>query len=181
MVNTLRETLEKTNGIGLAAPQTGIFKNVFAINTSPLIKENPDIEIVQKSYINPTVMEVNENTSFYKECCLSIPGIFEDVERPDKIWLRYYDENFIVKEEELNGITAGIFQHECDHLHGILFIDLLSKIRKKLINNKLKRLKILILINRYSYFIKRIIVIKGLIVITNFVTIQFTRVKFLSQ
>ncbi|MBN1768015.1 MAG: peptide deformylase, partial [Prolixibacteraceae bacterium] len=74
----------------------------------------------------------------YEEGCLSIPGIFENVKRPSTIEVRYRDINFDVKEETLEGIEARIFQHEYDHLEGILFIDRIHKLKRKLINKKLQ-------------------------------------------
>jgi peptide deformylase len=130
-------TLKKADGIGLAGPQVGILKNVFVIDTVPL--KDKGIEIVEKAYFNPVIINYSENIVYYNEGCLSIPGINEDVLRPDKIEVRYRDENFDCHEEVLEGLTARIFQHEFDHLQGILFIDKLNPLKKKLIKNKLNR------------------------------------------
>lgn len=89
------------------------------------------IELVEKMYINPEIIDYNIETVYYKEGCLSIPGINEDVLRPDKIEVRYRDENFDCHEEILEGLVARIFQHEYEHLQGIPFIDKLSVLKKK--------------------------------------------------
>jgi len=132
-------TLKREEGIGLAGPQVAIVKNIFIIDTMPLQEDG--IELVEKMYINPEIIDYNIETVYYKEGCLSILGINEDVLRPDKIEVRYRDENFDLREEMLDGIVARIFQHEFDHLQGILFIDKLSALKKKLIRSKLREIK----------------------------------------
>ena len=132
-------TLKKADGIGLAGPQVGVLKNIFIIDTSPL--EENGIEKIEKVYFNPVIIHYSENNEYYKEGCLSIPGINEDVLRPDRIEVRYRDENFDLKEEVLDGIVARVFQHEYDHLLGILFIDKLSALKKKLIKGRLREIK----------------------------------------
>jgi peptide deformylase len=132
-------TLKNAEGIGLAGPQVGILKNIFIIDTTPL--KDKEVEVVEKAYFNPVIKHFSENYVYYNEGCLSIPGINEDVLRPDKIEVRYRDKNFDWHEEVLDGLIARIFQHEYDHLQGILFIDKLSPLRKKLIKNKLREIK----------------------------------------
>ncbi len=132
-------TLKNADGIGLAGPQVGILKNLFIIDTSPL--KDKVVEIVEKAYFNPDIIHYSENHIYYNEGCLSIPGINEDILRPDKIEVRYRDENFDWQEEILEGLVARIFQHEFDHLQGILFIDKLSALKKKLIKSKLREIK----------------------------------------
>jgi peptide deformylase len=131
-------TLKKADGIGLAGPQVGMQKNIFVIDTTP-IKEK--VETIEKVFFNPIIVHYSEEEVYYSEGCLSIPGINEDILRPDKIEVRYRNENFDLKEEVLDGLIARIFQHEIDHLQGILFIDKLSPLRKKLIKKKLREIR----------------------------------------
>jgi len=131
-------TLKNADGIGLAGLQVGLLKNIFIIDTSP--QEDKGIEIIEKTYCNPFIIQYSENSGYYNEGCLSIPGINEDVLRPDKIEVRYMDEHLNWHEEVLDGLIARIFQHEFDHLQGILFIDRLNLLRKKLIKNKLRKI-----------------------------------------
>jgi len=131
-------TLKNAKGIGLAGPQVGLLKNIFVIDTT-LLKDN-GIDPIEKVCINPQIKNYSENPGYYNEGCLSIPGIFEDVIRPDKVEVRYRDELFEWHEEILDGITARIFQHEYDHLQGILFIDRLSKLRRRMLKSKLNRI-----------------------------------------
>jgi len=129
-------SLKQANGIGLAGPQVGILKNIFIIDTSPM-KEDGTITI-EKAIFNPVIVHYSNVDVFYKEGCLSIPDIHEEILRPDKIEVRYQDENLDWQEEVLDGVVGRIFQHEYDHLQGILFIDKLSSIRKRLIKSRLR-------------------------------------------
>jgi peptide deformylase len=137
----LLDTLKKADGIGLAGPQINVLKRVFVIDTTPLIAHDITIEKFEGTFINPEIISRNDEKIFYSEGCLSIPGIYEEVSRPEKIVVRYQDLSFRTHEEEMDGIKARIFQHEADHLEGILFIDKLSLIRRKLIMGKLNRIK----------------------------------------
>lgn len=139
LAGNMLQTMKKHDGIGLAGPQVGVLKNIFVIDTS--IYESKGIERVEKAYINPEIVNLNGQEVYFNEGCLSIPGIFEDVKRPEKIEVRYRDIDFQWHEEILDSIVARIFQHEYDHLQGILFIDRLSAIRKKLIRSKLNQIK----------------------------------------
>lgn len=131
-------TLKNQQGYGLAGPQVDVLKNIFIIDTTSVNEEGTQPAV--KTYLNPEILDYNTEEVYYNEGCLSIPGIYEDVIRPDKIEVRYRDENFDVKEETLEGMVARIFQHEYDHLQGILFIDRLSILRRKMINGKLKQI-----------------------------------------
>ncbi len=136
----LFDTIKKADGIGLAAPQIGLLKRIFILDTTPLWKENNEVAKVEQVYINPEILWKSNNLIYYKEGCLSIPEIFEDVLRPDKVSVRYFDVNFNLIEEELNGLKARIFQHEYDHLEGILFIDKLSTLKRNLLKGKLNKI-----------------------------------------
>lgn len=133
------QTLRKAEGIGLAGPQVGVLKNIFIIDTTPMKDEG--IEVIEKVFFNPVITNFSSENIIYNEGCLSIPGVNEDVIRPDKIEVRYRDVNFDWHEEVLDGLIARIFQHEFDHLQGILFIDRISQLKKKLIRGKLKKIK----------------------------------------
>jgi peptide deformylase len=139
LADNMKETLRNARGLGLAAPQVGLLKNIFIIDTSPF--EDEGIEQIQKAYINPEILNFGDDHIYFNEGCLSIPEIFEDVYRPEKIEVRYRDEQFNQHEEVLDGLIARIYQHEYDHLEGILFIDRLSALRRKLIRGKLNHLK----------------------------------------
>lgn len=139
--NTLLETLKKAQGIGLAAPQINLLKRVFVIDTTPIANGDNTIEKFEGLYINPEIIDRDSENIIYREGCLSIPDIFEEVKRPGVILVRYQDRFFNTHEEELNGLKARIFQHENDHLDGILFIDRINLLRRKLITGKLNKIK----------------------------------------
>ncbi len=141
IVENLFSTLKKEGGLGLAGPQVGILKQIFVIDTSPLTEEDSLITKIENAIVNPEIVGLSEEKEYYNEGCLSIPGIYEDVLRPETIDVRYYDINFNLIEERLDGIKARIFQHEYDHLEGILFIDRLSPLKRKLLSGKLNKIK----------------------------------------
>ncbi|MFA5817849.1 MAG: peptide deformylase [Bacteroidales bacterium] len=137
----LFDTLKKAEGIGLSGPQINILKRAFVIDTSPLVEDDITIERFEGVFINPVIIDRSAEPEIYKEGCLSLPGIYEDVERPGKVLVRYQDISFNTIEEELDGIKARIFQHEFDHLEGILFIDKLGLLKRKLLTGNLNRIK----------------------------------------
>lgn len=137
----LFDTLKKAAGIGLASPQINILKRVLVIDTSPIVEDDLTIERFEGVYINPKIIDISTELEIYKEGCLSFPGIYEEVNRPDKLLIRYHNTAFNTIEEELDGIRARIFQHEYDHLEGILFIDKISLLRRKLLTGKLNKIK----------------------------------------
>jgi peptide deformylase len=141
LAEDLFSALKKEGGLGLAGPQVNLSKQIFIIDTSPLAEEDPLIPKVEIAVINPEIVWSSEETAYYNEGCLSIPNIYEDVSRPETIDVRYYDISFNPIEERLDGIKARIFQHEYDHLQGILFIDRLSSLKRKLLTSKLNKIK----------------------------------------
>jgi len=141
IAETLFSTLKNAKGIGLAGPQVNLLKRVFVIDTSLLSEDDITIEKYEKVFINPMILERDNEDVIFREGCLSIPGIYEEVKRPSKIWVRYNDLSFNIVEEEMTGIVARIFQHEYDHLEGILFIDKINPLRRKILSPKLNKIK----------------------------------------
>lgn len=137
----LFRSLKKEGGLGLAGPQVGISKRIFVIDTSLLAEEDASNTKIEQAIVNPEIIWLSNEKEYYKEGCLSIPGIYEDVMRPKTIKVRYYDINFKQKEERLEGIKARIFQHEFDHLEGILFIDRLTTLKRTLLSGKLIKIR----------------------------------------
>lgn len=126
------ETMEVAEGIGLAAPQIAESKTLLVINAG-LIEE----DVPAKVYINPVILAEAGSISM-EEGCLSIPDIREDVIRPEMIKIKYLDLEGGQHEEECNGMLARVLQHEVDHLNGLLFVDRISQIKRKLLSKKLK-------------------------------------------
>lgn len=110
----------ENEGVGIAAPQVGILRRLVAVQRFD--KEGKPFEF----FINPEIVDKDSVLVAGGEGCLSVPEIYEDVERSQRITLRYYDANFVQHEEVIEGFTAVIFQHEIDHLDGKLFIDYLQ-------------------------------------------------------
>ena len=131
----LVDTMYSAEGVGLAAPQIGINKRIFVMDCNDG-QEKREYVIV----INPEVISSSEELKTYKEGCLSIPEITEEVVRPEKVKVNYEDLSGKLKTEKLDGLWATCFQHELDHLNGKLFIDYLKPIKKTLIKNKIKKL-----------------------------------------
>jgi len=141
LVSNMFETLQKADGVGLAAPQIGLSIRVFIIDISSLNfeKDHPELKDHVKTavMVNPEMIERFGDVVSKEEGCLSLPDIHEKVPRPDKIKVKYFDENFVEKEEVFEGFFARIIQHEYDHIEGKVFTDSISPLRKQLIKSKL--------------------------------------------
>ena len=129
------ETMTNANGIGLAAPQIGKSIRMFVLDTSPL--EDEEVAEFKQVFINPEIIEETGEKWLFEEGCLSIPEVRENIERKAKVRISYYDENWVEKEEEFDGIIARIIQHEFDHIEGILFTDHLTPLKRRLLKGKL--------------------------------------------
>ena len=130
------ETMYEASGVGLAAPQIGISVRMFVVDGSPMDEEE-NLKDFKKVFINPEILEEEGDEWAYEEGCLSIPGLRADVFREEKLKLRYYDLDWNEHVEEFDGMAARIIQHEYDHLEGIMFVDYLSPVKKRLIKGKL--------------------------------------------
>jgi len=134
LVADMFETMYNANGVGLAGPQIGLNQRIFVVDGSPMEEGLDDFK---KAFINPEILEETGEDWPYDEGCLSIPGVRSEVFRPYKLTIRYSDENWVEHEETYEGIRARIIQHEYDHIEGVLFVDHLSSIKKRLMKNKL--------------------------------------------
>ena len=130
----LIDTMYDADGVGLAAPQIGINKRIFVLDCSREDEEK-DCRIV----INPEIEHESEDLNSYKEGCLSIPGITEEVFRPKVIKVVYQDINGVLRRNTYDDLWSTCFQHELDHLNGKLFIDRLRPMKKILVKNKIKK------------------------------------------
>lgn len=137
LINDMFETMYVADGVGLAAPQIGKSIRIFVVDATPMADDDPELEGFKKTFINPQINERSGDPWGFVEGCLSIPEIKEEVQRPSKVRIQYYDEDFNFHDEEYEGVKARIIQHEYDHLDGVLFVDLLSPIKKKLLKGKL--------------------------------------------
>lgn len=130
----MERTMIAAKGVGLAAPQIGISKQIAIVNPEP----EDDTKLIKM--INPRIVAASKETVKIEEGCLSVPGVRGDVERPEAVTVVYRDENGKERTLEAEGLLARIIQHELDHLNGVLFIDRLSFAKRSLIKAKLKNL-----------------------------------------
>ncbi len=137
LMDDMLETMYSSNGIGLAAIQIGVPKNLIVIDL--LTKEKKKNPIY---FINPKIIKRSSKMSIYEEGCLSIPNLFAEVKRPSECDVEYLDYNGKKKIIKASGLLATCIQHEIDHLNGILFIDYLSKLKRDIILKKLSKQKI---------------------------------------
>lgn len=137
LIENMYDTMYKSSGVGLAAPQVNLSLQLFIIDADPFTEFYKEAKGFKKEFINPKIIDRWGKKWAFNEGCLSVPKINEDVQRPSNIKIQYYDRNFVFHEEEYDGILARVMQHEYDHIQGILFIDHLSSIRKTLLKRKL--------------------------------------------
>lgn len=133
-IDDMIETMQEGEGIGLAAPQVALSKSFFVIDNS-LIEEGG----VPEAIVNPEILS-SDGEVVIEEGCLSIPGIREEVKRPEFIRVKYQDVQGNSHEEELDGLKARVFQHEIDHLHGIFFVDRIGAMKRKLLHKQLRQI-----------------------------------------
>jgi peptide deformylase len=136
LMDDMLETMYAAPGIGLAAIQIGVPKRVIVLDISP--KNEPRAPMC---FVNPEIIEKSKNNSTYEEGCLSVPGQFAEIDRPDGCQIKFLDYHGQLKQIKFEGILATCIQHEIDHLEGILFIDYLSKLKKSMIVKKLSKQK----------------------------------------
>ena len=141
LVADMFETLDKSEGIGLAAPQVGKDIRVVVIDLNVLSEDMPEYKGFRKVFVNPHIEEYDDSeTDTLEEGCLSLPGIHEKVTRPTRIRVRYEDAERNQHDEWIDGYLARVMQHEFDHLDGKMFIDRVSPFRKTMIRSRLKAL-----------------------------------------
>lgn len=135
------DTMIEANGVGLAGPQAGVSKRFFVIIAD---------DDVRRVFINPQIISTSSNLTDYEEGCLSVPGVYENIQRPEKVTVQAFNENGKPFTLEADGLLARIIQHENDHLDGFLFIDrgdsefaekVVDKFKKKAEKAEAKRLE----------------------------------------
>ena len=140
LVQDLKDTLERADGCGLAAPQIGVSLRVVIVDGDVVSDVYDYLKGFKRVIINPEILEESEEKTTYSEGCLSIPNLYCDVVRPAKITIRYHNEDFQEVTETLDKFAARMVQHELSHLDGNLFTDNVPPIRKKMISGKLQNI-----------------------------------------
>lgn len=149
LMEDMLDTMYASNGIGLAAVQVGILKRIIVVDTewdSPRYREESG-EARGDGFssgnpikmINPEIVESSAEKRSYNEGCLSFPGQYSEVERPDNVSIRYMDENGKTQTLHAEGLLATCLQHEIDHMDGITFVDHISRLKRDMIMKKLKK------------------------------------------
>jgi peptide deformylase len=131
LVEDMFETMYKAPGIGLAAIQVGVPVRLVVMDLS-----KKETESEPRVFVNPEIVSPSEEKSTYEEGCLSIPDVHEDVERPARVKVKFFDLDGKAHEEDAEGLFATCIQHEVDHLNGVLFIDHISKLKRDRIIKK---------------------------------------------
>lgn len=146
LIDDMIETMHHATGVGLAAPQVGRKERLFVVDLSGAAEELAEASGGEVPFfaqepialINPEILGADESTAMeFEEGCLSIPGIVEWVTRPDQLRIRFLDREFNARELDADDMLARVFQHELDHLDGVLFLDHLSPLRKRFLKRRL--------------------------------------------
>ena len=141
LIDDMFETMYAAPGIGLAAIQVGVAKRLLVIDLQEPEEEGGEPVRQPLVFINPEIVEASDTLQVYSEGCLSVPEMYAEVERPDRIRARWLDRDGKANEEELDGLLAICLQHEMDHLNGVLFIDHLSRLKREMLLKKLTKLR----------------------------------------
>jgi peptide deformylase len=134
LASDMLDTMYDAPGIGLAAIQIGVPKRLVVIDLGKTEEERRPVVL-----IDPEIVAVSEETRIHEEGCLSIPEYYEEVERPDRVTVRYRDLDGNQVETEAYGLFATCVQHEIDHLNGVLFIDHLSRLKRERVIKKFQK------------------------------------------
>ena len=134
LIADMFDTMYAANGIGLAAIQIGVAKRVIVMDIA-----GPDDPKAPRYYVNPEIVWASDETAPYEEGCLSIPDIYDEVERPARVKLKYLNYQGEEVVEDAEGLFAVCIQHEMDHLEGVLFIDHLSRLKRERAVAKVKK------------------------------------------
>jgi peptide deformylase len=149
LMDDMLETMYAAPGIGLAAVQVGVDKRIIVmdlgdrdVSPASVNDDTDEAEAAQRNpryFVNPEITWKSEELFTYEEGCLSVPEIFDAVERPARVKLRYLNYRGEAVEEEASGMYAVCIQHEMDHLEGVLFIDHLSRLKRDRAISKVKK------------------------------------------
>jgi len=136
-IDEMFETMYKAEGVGLAAPQVGVSKQLFVIDTKGFKETYPETEEVKEVFINPVVEEVLGDDFAFNEGCLSLPEVREDIVRKSEVILTYTNREGKTQTTHFKGLVARVILHELDHLEGHVFTDKVNSLRKMIIKKKL--------------------------------------------
>ena len=130
LVRDMADTMYAAPGVGLAATQVDVHLRVIVVDVS-------DAKDQLKVFVNPEIVGASGDRKVYEEGCLSVPGIYEEVERPDRVTVRAFDQHGQSFSCEAEGLLAVCLQHEIDHLNGRVFVQYLSRLKQSRIRNRM--------------------------------------------
>lgn len=142
LIDNMYATMKEADGVGIAAPQVGRSLRILIVDGEDLAEDMPELAGFKRVMINPVLLEESEETAEFSEGCLSIPNIHADVVRPAAITVKYINEKLEEKTESFTGFGCRMVQHEMDHLDGVLFVDRVTPIRKKMLQGKLSNIAV---------------------------------------
>ena len=147
LVSNMFETMYASKGVGLAAPQIGMSKRIFVVDGSPFSEDveeelSAQLKNFKRAFVNPVIIDETGDSWSYEEGCLSIPGIHEKIFRLREIRFRSQNSSGDWIEEKLSGLSARIFQHEYDHIEGVLFPDRMSPLKRRMLQGRLKNISV---------------------------------------
>lgn len=139
LVANMYETMYAADGVGLAAPQVDLSIRVVVIGFRPYDEKTDSYgeATEQHTLVNPEIVEFGEEKDYFNEGCLSVPDIHEDVLRPTRVKVHYWDEDWVEHTDDATGLYARVIQHEVDHLDGKVFTDRLSSLRRTMLKRRL--------------------------------------------
>ncbi len=141
-IDNMFETMYNASGVGIAAPQVNKSVRIFVVDATGFADDDDEedeegLKDFKQVFINAEIVEEDGKEWVFNEGCLSIPDVREDVNRPERIRIKYVDRDFVEHDEVYEGLKARVIQHEYDHIEGILFTDHLSPLRKRMIKGRL--------------------------------------------
>lgn len=141
-IDNMFETMYDSNGVGLAAQQVGKAYKLFIVDASPFSEDEgyEHLKDFKKVFINPEIIQEEGDEWAFNEGCLSFPELRFDVDRNEKVKIKYQDRDFNEHVEEFDGIAARIIQHEYDHVQGVLFIDRISGLKRRMLSKRLDKI-----------------------------------------
>jgi peptide deformylase len=141
LISNMWDTMYHAHGVGLAAPQIGLAIRLFVVDTIQVMEEDKKDQGIKQVFINAKILDESGDSWAYEEGCLSIPNVRGDVERNPKIKIVFMDENFQEHKREFDGVNARVIQHEYDHIEGVLFIEKLNPLKRRLVSRKLDNIR----------------------------------------
>lgn len=156
LMDDMLETMYAANGIGLAAIQIGVPERVIVMDIAPSSPDEDDDagdengredrydltgleDEGPRFFVNPEITWTSDEMNNYQEGCLSVPGFYDDVERPAECRVKFLDYDGTEQEIHCNGLLATCIQHEMDHLNGIVFLDRLSRLKRQMVLKKIRK------------------------------------------